>query len=156
MFRFCSGVTWSRESSVGMAKGCVLDCRGSILSWGKSFSLLHSVHTASRAHPASYTTGTGVKAGREADHSPPSSAEVKRKIPTLPICLHSVVLNYLGIGTNLALNSIWRRVVCLVATQQTTRRHIPEDDTFHNHRCGNLKFYKLYLYLQLSLWEVRV
>jgi hypothetical protein len=27
------------------------------------------------------------------------------------------------------------------ATQQTTRRHIPEDDTFHNHRCENLKSY---------------
>jgi hypothetical protein len=30
-----------------------------------------------------------------------------------------------------------------VATQQTTRRHIPEDDTLHNHRCGNLKSYTL-------------
>jgi hypothetical protein len=29
-----------------------------------------------------------------------------------------------------------------VATQQTTRRHIPEDDTFHNHRCESLKSYK--------------
>jgi hypothetical protein len=28
-----------------------------------------------------------------------------------------------------------------VATQRTTRRHIPEDDTLHNHRCENLKFY---------------
>jgi hypothetical protein len=28
-----------------------------------------------------------------------------------------------------------------VATQQTTRRHIPEDDTFHNHHCENLKSY---------------
>jgi hypothetical protein len=28
-----------------------------------------------------------------------------------------------------------------VATQQTTRRHIQEDDTLHNHRCGNLKSY---------------
>jgi hypothetical protein len=28
-----------------------------------------------------------------------------------------------------------------VATQQTTRRHIPEDDTLHNHRCENLKSY---------------
>jgi hypothetical protein len=26
-----------------------------------------------------------------------------------------------------------------VATQQTTRRRIPEDDTLHNHRCKNLK-----------------
>jgi hypothetical protein len=27
-----------------------------------------------------------------------------------------------------------------VANQQTTRRHIPVDDTLHNHRCENLKF----------------
>jgi hypothetical protein len=28
-----------------------------------------------------------------------------------------------------------------VETQRTTRRHIPEDDTRHNHRCENLKSY---------------
>jgi hypothetical protein len=27
---------------------------------------------------------------------------------------------------------------------QTTRRHIPEDDTLHNHRCENLKFFTKY------------
>jgi hypothetical protein len=31
----------------------------------------------------------------------------------------------------------------LVASQQTTRRHIPGDDTFHNHRCENLKSYNI-------------
>jgi hypothetical protein len=35
----------------------------------------------------------------------------------------------------------------LVATQQTTRRHIPEDDTLHNHRCENLKSYEAELVL---------
>jgi hypothetical protein len=37
-----------------------------------------------------------------------------------------------------------------VETQRTTRRHIPEDDTFHNHhRCENLKSYdfKIILYI---------
>jgi hypothetical protein len=29
----------------------------------------------------------------------------------------------------------------VVASQQTTRRHIPEDDTLHIHRCENLKSY---------------
>jgi hypothetical protein len=29
----------------------------------------------------------------------------------------------------------------VVETQRTTRRHIPEDDTLHNHRCENLKSY---------------
>jgi hypothetical protein len=28
-----------------------------------------------------------------------------------------------------------------VETQRTTQRHIPEDDTLHNHRCDNLKSY---------------
>jgi hypothetical protein len=48
-----------------------------------NFSLRHRVHTDSGAHPASYAVGTGGSfpggnaAGREADHSPPSSAEVK-------------------------------------------------------------------------------
>jgi hypothetical protein len=28
-----------------------------------------------------------------------------------------------------------------VATQRTTRRHIPEEDTLQNHRCENLKSY---------------
>jgi hypothetical protein len=35
-----------------------------------------------------------------------------------------------------------------VETQRTTRRHIPEDGTLHNHRCENLKSYKL-----LCLWN---
>jgi serine/threonine protein kinase len=30
-----------------------------------------------------------------------------------------------------------------VTTQETTRRHIPEDDTLHNHLCENLKSYNL-------------
>jgi hypothetical protein len=29
------------------------------------------------------------------------------------------------------------------ATQWNTRRHIPEDDTLHNHRCENLKSYNV-------------
>jgi hypothetical protein len=31
-------------------------------------------------------------------------------------------------------------------TQRTTRRHIPEDDTLHNHRCENLKSYIVHSY----------
>jgi hypothetical protein len=34
------------------------------------------------------------------------------------------------------------------ATQRTTRRHIPENDALHNHRCGNLKSYIL-----LWVWQ---
>jgi hypothetical protein len=49
---------------------------------GKDFSLLHSVQPGSGAHPASYPMGTGgsfswvKRSDREADRSPPSSAEV--------------------------------------------------------------------------------
>jgi hypothetical protein len=41
-----------------------------------------------------------------------------------------------------------------VATQRTTRRHIPEDDTLHNHRCENLKSYTILKYLGLFLGEI--
>jgi hypothetical protein len=49
-----------------------------------NFSFHHLVQNGSGAHPASYPIGTmasfpGAKRpGREADHSPPSSAEVKQ------------------------------------------------------------------------------
>jgi hypothetical protein len=47
----------------------------------KSFSSNLCVQTGSEAHPASCTMGTGGKArpGRDADHSPPSSAEIKNE-----------------------------------------------------------------------------
>jgi hypothetical protein len=51
----------------------------------KKFSLLHIVQTGSGVHPTSYKMVTGVsfpgvkRQGREADHSPPTSAEVKKK-----------------------------------------------------------------------------
>jgi hypothetical protein len=35
-----------------------------------------------------------------------------------------------------------------VATQQTTRRHIPEDDTLYNHCCENLKSYNEILFIK--------
>jgi hypothetical protein len=37
-----------------------------------------------------------------------------------------------------------------VATQQTTRRYIPEDDTFHNHHCENLKSYIVFPYGEVT------
>jgi hypothetical protein len=95
----------SRDSSVGMALGYGLDDRGSRVLFpegGWEFSLHHRVQNGSGAHPASYTMGTrrsflGVKRPRrEADHSPPSSAEVKNELSytfTPPIRLHGVVLS---------------------------------------------------------------
>jgi len=63
-----------------------LDDRGSGVRFparSGNFSLLHRVHTGSGAQPASYSFGTGGcfpggrRPGREADHSPSSSTEVK-------------------------------------------------------------------------------
>jgi hypothetical protein len=52
----------------------------------EDFSSNLCVHTGSGAHPASYTMGTGgsfpggkVRPGRDADHSPPSSAKVQKE-----------------------------------------------------------------------------
>jgi hypothetical protein len=63
-----------------------LDDRGSISSRGKSVSCRLCVQTTSDAHPASYPMGTEgsfpeVKGGQgnDADHSSPSSAEVKNE-----------------------------------------------------------------------------
>jgi hypothetical protein len=49
----------SRVSSVGIAAGYGLDCRGSITCRGKRFSLLQSVQTGSGGHPVSYSMGIG-------------------------------------------------------------------------------------------------
>jgi hypothetical protein len=57
-------------------------CRSSIPGGVRNF--LHVVQTGSGAHPASYPVCTGGSfpgaktARREADHSPPASAEVKK------------------------------------------------------------------------------
>jgi hypothetical protein len=37
-----------------------------------------------------------------------------------------------------------------VTAQQITRRHIPEDDTLHNHRCRNLKSYNIKVTLRVG------
>jgi hypothetical protein len=62
----------------------------------KDFSPSTCVQTGSGAHPASCTMGTwgalpGVKRGqgRDADHSPPSSAEVKNEQELYLLCLQA-------------------------------------------------------------------
>jgi hypothetical protein len=81
--------------------GCELDCRGSRVRFparAGNFSLYHRVQNTSGAHSASYPMGTGgaislgvKRPGREADHSPPSSAEVE-------LYLHSPNTVYWFIG----------------------------------------------------------
>jgi hypothetical protein len=70
----------SRDSSVGIALGYGLDDRGSRVRFPAedgNFFLRYRVQNGSGAHPASYPIGsTGSSPGSEADHSPPSTAEV--------------------------------------------------------------------------------
>jgi hypothetical protein len=82
----------SRDSSVGIALGYGLDGRGSRVRFpagAGNFSLHHIVQNGSGAHPASYPLGIrGSFPGGEADHSPPSSAEVKEWVE---LYLHSLI-----------------------------------------------------------------
>jgi hypothetical protein len=71
----------SHDSAVGIATGYGLeDQRFEFESrWRREFSLLHVVQTGSEANPASYPMGTGGSFLRgKADHSPPTSAEIKK------------------------------------------------------------------------------
>jgi hypothetical protein len=85
----------SRGGSVGIALGYRLDDRGSKLRFpagAGNFSLHHCVQTDSGTHPSSSPMGIrglflGVKRpGRDADHLPPSSTEVKECVE---LYLHS-------------------------------------------------------------------
>jgi hypothetical protein len=74
----------SRGSSVSIVSGYGLYDRAIEVLFpagAKDFSSSLCVQTGSGSHPASCTMGTGGKArpGRDADHSPPSSAEVENE-----------------------------------------------------------------------------
>jgi hypothetical protein len=86
-FKGATHGTRSRDSSVGIATGYGLDDQGERefeSRLGKKCSLLHIVQTGSGVNPTSYKMGTGgsfpgvKRHGRAADHSPPTSAEVKK------------------------------------------------------------------------------
>jgi hypothetical protein len=70
-------VIMNRGSVVGIANGYGLDNQ-------EVWVRVHVVQTGSGVHPTSYPMGTGgsfpgvKRHGREADHSPPASAEVKK------------------------------------------------------------------------------
>jgi hypothetical protein len=76
-------------SSVSIVSSYGLDYRAIEVrspAGAKDFSSILSVQTSSEAHPAPCTMGTGgpfpggkARPGRDADHSPPSSAEVENK-----------------------------------------------------------------------------
>jgi hypothetical protein len=80
-FDFVTFLQGSRVSSGSIVSDYGLDERAiGVRSpvGAEDFSSSLCVQTGSGAHPASCTMGTGGKAGpgRDADHSPPSSAEV--------------------------------------------------------------------------------
>jgi hypothetical protein len=90
----------SRGSSGSIVSDYGLDDRAIEIrsSTGADFSSSPCVQTGSGAHPASYPMGTGGsfsggkgRPERDADHSPPFSAEVKNELYLLsPMCLHGV------------------------------------------------------------------
>jgi hypothetical protein len=79
----------SRVSSGSIVSDYGLDDREigvRFLAGTKDFSCILCVQTGSEAHPASCTMGTGgpfpgakARPGRDADHSPPFSAEVENE-----------------------------------------------------------------------------
>jgi hypothetical protein len=90
----------SHNISVGIALGYRLEDRGSRVRFpaeAGNFSLHRRIQNGSGAHSASHPRGTGVKRpGYEADHSPPSSAEVKEWVELYihsPNTFHGVVLS---------------------------------------------------------------
>jgi hypothetical protein len=80
-----------------VAQGQLSQYRDGLRAWVRfpagriNFSLFHRVQTGSEAYPTSYSTGTGAffpvikRQGRDADHSSPSSAEVKNGGAILPL-----------------------------------------------------------------------
>jgi len=78
---FTGGYVWN--SPVCTATGYGLDCQEIESRCGSRFSA--PLHTGPEAHPASYTTVTGSspgvkQPGRDVDHPPPSSPEVKERV----------------------------------------------------------------------------
>jgi hypothetical protein len=81
-----------RDSSVGVAKSYGLEARGSIPGKGRMFFSTASRRALGHTQPLIQCVADDVSPGikqqrREADHSPPSSAEVKNggAVPSLPL-----------------------------------------------------------------------
>jgi hypothetical protein len=82
-------LNWNRDSSGSIVSDYGLDDRANGVrspAGAKDFSSILCVQTGSEAHPASCPVGTGgpfpggkARQGRNADHSPPSSAEVVKE-----------------------------------------------------------------------------
>jgi hypothetical protein len=90
---FTGQYCWGRGGSVSVvtkqrARGVRFDSRQ---RQGRNVFFYHRVQTVSGPHPSFHQIGVGdvlpgvKRLGREADHSPPSSAEVKECVE---LCLH--------------------------------------------------------------------
>jgi hypothetical protein len=114
----------SRDSSVGIAPGYGLDDRGSRFRFpagARNFSLHHRIQNGSGAHPASCPMGIkalslGVKQpGREADNSPPCSAEVKNAWIYTPLPQYVFIawcsVKHRDNFTFIEMFSIWRYLI---------------------------------------------
>jgi hypothetical protein len=85
----CSLFEYEPGSSVSIVSGYGLDDQAIAVrspAEAKDFSSVLCIQTGSDAHPASCSMGTGgpfpsckARPGRDADHSPPSDAEVKNE-----------------------------------------------------------------------------
>jgi hypothetical protein len=94
----------SRNNSGSMATGCGLKFES---RYGWDISPLHVVQTGSGTHPPIPMDNTGSFTGREADHSPPTSAEIKNKwIYTLPPPLSLSLMLRLGRTSRLLSGSL--------------------------------------------------
>jgi hypothetical protein len=72
--------------------------------------------------------------------------------PCSPLC--SLLVGLLDFSSTLKMEALCSSETS-VATQQTTRHHIPEDYTLHNHHCENLKSYIVFLYGEATHRQVR-
>jgi hypothetical protein len=77
---------WSRGSSVSIVSDYGLDDRGLIPDRCRGVFFWLCIQTGSGAHPASCLLGTGgsflggkARPGRDVDHSPPSSVQIKNE-----------------------------------------------------------------------------
>jgi hypothetical protein len=105
-FHCCTRLFRSRDNSIDIMTYYGLGGRGKFPMKGKIFFIYIQRADQLWGGPSllySALSSSVKRLGREADHSRPSSAEVKNggAIPPLPIRLHGVVLNWLSTGTTL-------------------------------------------------------
>jgi hypothetical protein len=95
-FYICHTKCWGSGSIVGTVTGYGLEGWDVESRQGQEFSLLQIVQTDSGSHPGSYHMGPQwvKRQGHEADHSPPTSAEVKKTwtYTSTPPCLQGMCL----------------------------------------------------------------